>query len=289
MSEEERNNNDGAGATQPGVFGNNGTGAPAGGNPAAPAGGNSPAPAGDNPPAPAGGNPAAPAGGNPAAPAGGNPPAPAGGNPAAPAGDNPPAPAGGESVALPELADYATTLFDGVDPESLDYQLFERARVAAHKAGVPADALSAVMGDVRTFINETERQIEEARLDASKEQLKQLQQTYGSKFKAVMEACNNTLSNLATQYGVDASVFNLPEICNNPEVVKFFYGLSQQMKEAGFANVNQMASIATAEQELDSIYSGTHELSNAYYDSTDPNWKRAQDRVNELTRMTMGN
>ncbi len=78
-----------------------------------------------------------------------------------------------------------------------------------------------------------EAQIEQARIDASNEQLKQLQQTYGSKFQSVMEACNNTLSNLAVEFGVDASVFNLPEIRNNPEVVKFFYGLSQRMKEAG--------------------------------------------------------
>ena len=48
-----------------------------------------------------------------------------------------------------------------------------------------------------------------------------------------------------------------------------------------------MASIATAEQELESIYNGTHELSKAYMDSTHPDWKRAQTRVNELTRMTM--
>ena len=104
-----------------------------------------------------------------------------------------------------------------------------------------------------------------------------------------MEACDNTLCNLAAEFGVNTSVFNLPEIRNNPEVVKFFYGLSQRMKEAGFANVNQMAAVATAEQELDSIYSGTHELSKAYMDSSHPDWKRAQDRVNELTRMTLGN
>lgn len=54
-----------------------------------------------------------------------------------------------------------------------------------------------------------------------------------------------------------------------------------------FAHVNQMASIATAEQELESIYNGTHALSKAYMDSSHPDWKRAQTRVNELTRMTM--
>ena len=224
--------------------------------------------------------------GEPAAPAGGGtatPPAQGTGEPAASA------PAGGGTGALPELGEYATSLFEGVEPDSLDYQLFECARTAAHKAGIPQEALSAVMGDVRTFINETESKIEQARIDSSNEQLKQLQQTYGGKFNAVMEACNNTLCNLAAEFGVDASVFNLPEIRNNPEVVKFFYGLSQRMKEAGFANVNQMAAVATAEQELDSIYSGTHELSKAYMDSSHPDWKRAQDRVNELTRMTLGN
>lgn len=259
MSEEEQNRNDGAGATLPGVFGNNGAGTSAPGTDDA------------NPPALAGG-------GNPV------PPAPGTGD------ANPPAPAGGDSApaTLPELTEYATNLFEGVEPDSLDYKLFERARTAAHKAGVPAEALSAVMGDVRTFINETEAQIEQARVEASNEQLKQLQQTYGSKFQAVMEACNNTLCNLAAEFGVDASVFNLPEIRNNPEVVKFFHGLSERMKEAGFAGVNQMASVATAEQELESIYNGGHELSKAFYDSSDPNWKRAQDRVNELTKLTLG-
>ena len=215
----------------------------------------------------------------PSAPSGGIAPPPIQGT-----GDLTP-PAGGD--AFPDLADYATGLFEGVEPESLDYKLFERARVAAHKAGIPQDALSSVMGDVRTFINETEAQIAQERLAACDEQLKQLQQTYGSKFKAVMEACNNTLNNLAVEFGVDAHVFDLPEIRNNPEVVKFFYGLSQRRKEAGFAHVNQLASIATAEQELESIYNGTHELSKAYMDSSHPDWKRAQTRVNELTRMTM--
>lgn len=268
MNEEQKNNNDGAATIQPGIFGNDGGGtgvpAPGTGNPApsAPAGGS------PNPPAPGTGEPA--------------PSAPAGGNPVPPVSEN------GASAALPDLGEYATSLFEGVEPESLDYQLFERARVAAHKAGIPEAALSSVMGNVRTFINETEAQIEQERIDASNEQLKQLQQIYGSKFKAVMESCDNTLCNLAAEFGVDASVFNLPEIRNNPEVVKFFYGLSQRMKEAGFASVNQMASVATAEQELESIYSGTHELSKAFMDSTDPNWRKAQDRVNELTRMTMG-
>lgn len=240
MSEEQKNNNEGAVTTQPGGFGNDGNGTATS-------------------------------------------PAQGTGEPASTA------PAGGGTEALPELAEYATSLLEGVEPESLDYQLFERARAAAHKAGVPAEALSAVMGDVRTFINETEAQIQRERIEASNEQLKELQQTYGGKFKAVMEACDNTLCNLAAEFGVNTSVFNLPEIRNNPEVVKFFYGLSQRMKEAGFANVNQMAAVATAEQELDSIYSGTHELSKAYMDSSHPDWKRAQDRVNELTRMTLGN
>jgi len=255
MSEEQENNNERAVNTQP-VLGNDGHStvslSPKG------TGGSAP-----SAPDPSGG----------IAP----PPAPGTGEP----------PAGGGAGVLPDLEDYATQLFEGVEPESLDYKLFERARVAAHKAGIPQDALSAVMGDVRTFINETEAQIEQARIDACDEQLKQLQQTYGSKFKAVMEACNNTLNNLAVEFGVDARVFDLPEIRNNPEVVKFFYGLSQRMKEAGFAHVNQMASIATAEQELDSIYNGTHALSKAYMDSSHPDWKRAQERVNELTRMTM--
>lgn len=254
MSETQENNNDGAVTVQP-VLGNDGHS-------------NAPSTQGTGAP-----SPSTPSGGISSPPVQGT-------------GDATP-PAGGNAGAFPDLADYATGLFEGVEPESLDYKLFERARVAAHKAGIPQDALSSVMGDVRTFINETEAQIEQARIDACDEQLKQLQQTYGSKFKAVMEACNNTLNNLAVEFGVDAHVFDLPEIRNNPEVVKFFYGLSQRMKEAGFAHVNQMASIATAEQELESIYNGTHELSKAYMDSTHPDWKRAQTRVNELTRMTV--
>ena len=273
MSEVEQNNNGGAGATQPVVFGQNGTGTPAPGN-----GGTGPT--GPVPPAPGNGG---------TGPTGSVPPVSGNGG-TAPTGSVPPVPGNGDSspAALPDLAEYATNLFEGVEPESLDYQLFERARTAAHKAGIQAEALSAVMGDVQSFINETEAQIEQARVDSSNDQLKTLQQTDGNKFKAVMEACNNTLCNLAAEFGVDASVFNMPELRNNPEVVKFFYGLSERMKEAGFANVNRMASVATAEQELDSIYSGSHELSKAFFDSSDPNWQRAQDRVNELTKMTLG-
>ncbi len=254
MSETQENNNDGAVRSQP-VFGNDGH---------------------SNVPSTQGADASAPS-----APSGGTASPSAQEN-----GDLTPS-SGSDAGALPDLADYAAGLFEGVEPESLDYKLFERARVAAHKAGISQEALSSVMGDVRAFINETEAQIEQERIDASNEQLKQLQQIYGSKFKAVMEACDNTLNNLAVEFGVDASVFNLPEIRNNPEVVKFFYGLSQRMKEAGFAHVNQMASVATAEQELESIYNGTHELSQAYMDSTHPDWQRAQTRVNELTRMTM--
>lgn len=268
MNKEQNNNNDGAVTVQPGIFGNDGTGTGAPAQGTGTSASSTSAGGSLNSPTPGTGDPA--------------PSAPAGGNSVPPVSEN------NTSAALPELGEYATSLFEGVEPESLDYQLFERARVAAHKAGISEAALSSVMGDVRTFINETETQIEQARIDASNEQLKQLQQIYGGKFKAVMESCDNTLCNLAAEFGVDASVFNLPEIRNNPEVVKFFYGLSQRMKEAGFANVNQMASVATAEQELDSIYSGTHELSKAFMDSADPNWQKAQDRVNELTRLTMG-
>lgn len=263
MSTENTENNAGAGTVvlQPGVFGNNGgTGDPAPGSTVQPGGMGGSAP---NAPLLNGGD-SVPETGSPAT------------EPV------------NEPAVLPDLTEYATSLFVGVEPESLDYKLFERARLAAHKAGIPAEALGAVMGDVRTFITETEAQIVEARLDASMVQLKELRQTYGNRFDAVMEACNNTLANLATEFGVDVSVFNLPEIRNNPDVVKFFYGLSQSMKEAGFARVDKMAEVATAEQELDSLYCGSHALSKAFMDSSHPDWGKAQDRVNYLTNLTIG-
>ena len=137
MSETQENNNDGAVTVQP-VLGNDGHS-------------NAPSTQGTGAPAPS-------------APSGGitSPPVQKTGDATSPAGGN--------AGAFPDLADYATGLFEGVEPESLDYKLFERARVAAHKAGIPQDALSSVMGDVRTFINETEAQIEQARMDARNEQ-----------------------------------------------------------------------------------------------------------------------
>lgn len=260
MSEETENNNNGAGVTQPAMFGQNATG-------------------GEVPPETGGTALSSPTSLTGCAP---NPPTTPGTGEAFP----PAAAGGGELALMPALDAYAVDLLKGVDPESLDYQLFGRAREAAHKAGIPAEALGAVMGDVQSFIAESEAAITQARIDQCNDDLSALQREYASKFPAVMEACNNTLVNLSTEFGVDPGVFNLPELRNNPNVVKFFYGLSQKMRESGFAGAGTSPAVVTAEQELETIYSGSHTLSKAFFDSSNPEWKRAQERVNYLTALT---
>lgn len=193
-----------------------------------------------------------------------------------------------EKAAFPDFEHYGLSLPEGVKAETVDADLLNVFRSAAHEAQVPEDAFKSVLGKVLEYSSQAEKDIEVARHEMAKESSNQLRAEYGMKFAGMQELANNTLVNLAAEAGIDdLSVFNLPEVQSNPAVFKLFVHIGNMLKEGGFAQ-SQAPAIVNAQQELDAINGDpSNPYYEAYHDMNHPGYEKANKRVNYLYEQLM--
>lgn len=186
-------------------------------------------------------------------------------------------------VVFPErVEDYCSTFPEGLELAEGDEAVLAAFRESAFKAGVPEAAFGALVRDMLGFANAQEQSFALAQEERSRADLGKLREVYGSKFDAVSELVNNTVTNLAAKAGVSAALFNHPAVMNNPDTFKFFELVGNMMKESSFAPQVSSPEVVTANQELHEIYYGDGKMNKAFFDSQDPLHKSANERVNYL-------
>lgn len=186
---------------------------------------------------------------------------------------------------LPEYGVYGKDIFGSLEEGSDDAEVFELVRAKCHEAGITEAQLQTVIPELYKKLDELNDRYNQASSESVTKELNGLKQKYGAKYDSMVETANNTLRNLCTQFGVDHKAFMHPSVANNANVVEFFYHLGQRDSENGIKGTTEMHAIATAKSELESILNGSHALSKAYFNVNDPEWAKANERVNYLMRI----